>query len=57
MTIYYKERHNDYIFKYSRYDSLIIERVKKEILKEYYLNDLEYYLLCKGYTNFNLEEE
>lgn len=55
--IYYKESEKDFVFKSKRYDSLIFERVSKEILKEYYKNDLEYYLLENGYTNFILEEE
>lgn len=55
--IYYKENEKDFVFKSERYDSLIFERVSKEILKEYYRNDLEYYLLENGYTNFSLEEE
>ena len=55
--IYYKENEKDFVFKSMRYDSLIFLRVSKEILKEYYRNDLEYYLLENGYTNFILEEE
>lgn len=55
--IYFKENEKDFVFKGARYDSLIFERVSKEILKEYYKNDLEYYLLENGYTNFILEEE
>lgn len=55
--IYFKENEKDFVFKSARYDSLIFERVSKEILKEYYKNDLEYYLLENGYTNFILEEE
>lgn len=55
--IYFKENEKDFVFKSERYDSLIFERVSKEILKEYYRNDLEYYLLENGYTNFSLEEE
>lgn len=56
-TIYFKENEKDFVFKSERYDSLIFERVSKEILKEYYRNDLEYYLLENGYNNFVLEEE
>lgn len=55
--IYFKENEKDFVFKSMRYDSLIFERVSKEILKEYYRNDLEYYLLENGYNNFILEEE
>lgn len=55
--IYFKENEKDFVFKAERYDSLIFARVSKEILKEYYKNDLEYYLLENGYTNFILEEE
>lgn len=55
--MYYKENEKDYVIKNERYDSMIIERVKKDILKEYYMNDLKYYLLIQGYTNFELEEE
>ena len=46
--IYYKENEKDFVFKSERYDSLIFERVSKELLKEYYRNDLEYYLLEIG---------
>lgn len=56
-TIYFKENEKDFVFKSMRYDSLIIERVSKEILKEWYRNDLEYFLLKQGYSNFILEEE
>ena len=56
-VIYYKENEKDFVFKSMRYDSLIFERVSKDILKEYYRNDLEYYLLENGYNNFILEEE
>ena len=55
--LYYKENTNDYVIKTEKYDSMIIERIKKDILKEYYMNDLEYYLLIQGYVNFELEEE
>ena len=55
--LYYKENANDYVIKAEKYDSMIIERIKKDILKEYYMNDLEYYLLIQGYVNFELEEE
>lgn len=58
MTIlYYKENANDYVIKAEKYDSMIIERIKKDILEKYYMNDLKYYLLIQGYTNFELEEE
>lgn len=55
--MYYKENEKDYVIKNERYDSMIIERVKKDVLKEYYMNDLKYYLLIQGYVNFELEEE
>ena len=55
--LYYKENANDYVIKTEKYDSMIIERIKKDILKEYYMNDLKYYLLIQGYVNFELEEE
>lgn len=55
--LYYKENEKDYVIKNERYDSMIIERVKKDVLKEYYMNDLKYYLLIQGYVNFELEEE
>ena len=55
--IYFKENEKDFVFKSMRYDSLIFERVSKDILKEYYRNELEYYLLENGYNNFILEEE
>ena len=55
--IYFKENEKDFVFKAERYDSLIFERVSKDILNEYYRNDLEYYLLENGYNNFVLEEE
>ena len=55
--LYYKENANDYVIKTKKYDSMIIERIKKDILKEYYMNDLKYYLLIQGYINFELEEE
>ena len=56
-VIYYKENEKDFVFKSMQYDSLIFDRVSKDILKEYYRNDLEYYLLENGYNNFILEEE
>ena len=56
-TIYYKENEKDFVFKSERYDSLIFERVSKEMLKECYRNDLEYYLRKHEYSNFILEEE
>ena len=55
--IYFKENEKDFVFKSARYDSLIFLKVSKKILKEYYMNDLQYYLLANGYTNFILEEE
>lgn len=55
--LYYKENASDFVIKTKKYDSMIIERIKKDILKEYYMNDLKYYLLIQGYTNFELEEE
>lgn len=55
--LYYKENENDFVIKTKKYDSMIIERIKKDILKEYYMNDLKYYLLIQGYINFELEEE
>lgn len=58
MTIlYYKENANNFVIKTKKYDSMIIERIKKDILEKYYMNDLKYYLLTQGYTNFELEEE
>lgn len=58
MTIlYYKENANNFVIKTKKYDSMIIERIKKDILEKYYMNDLKYYLLIQGYTNFELEEE
>lgn len=56
-VIYYVEKEKDFVFKSARYDSLIFLRVSKEILKEYYRDNLEYYLLANGYSNFKLEEE
>lgn len=56
-VIYYKENEKDFVFKSMQYDSLIFDRVSKEMLKEWYRNDLEYYLLKHGYGNFILEEE
>ena len=55
--MYYKENEKDYVIKNERYDSMIVERVKKDVLKEYYMNDLKYYLLIQGYVNFELEEK
>ena len=56
-VIYYVEKEKEYVLKSERYDSLVFERVKKEILEKYYMNDLQYYLLANGYSNFILEEE
>ena len=55
--IYYKENEKDFVFKSERYDSLIFARITKETLREWYRNDLEYFLLEHGYSNFILEEE
>lgn len=55
--IYFKENEKDFVFKSAKYDSLIFLRVSKKILKKDYMNDLQYYLLANGYTNFILEEE
>ena len=56
-VIYYVEKEKEYVLKSKRYDSLVFDRVNKDILEKYYMNDLEYYLLVNGYSNFKLEEE
>ena len=56
-VIYYVEKEKEYVLKSDKYDSLVIDRIKKDILEKYYMNDLEYYLLANGYSNFKLEEE
>lgn len=56
-VIYYVEKEKEYVLKSDKYDSLVIDRIKKDILEKYYMNDLEYYLLANGYNNFILEEE
>ena len=56
-VIYYVEKEEEYVLKSKRYDSLVFDRISKDILEKYYMNDLEYYLLANGYSNFKLEEE
>ena len=56
-VIYYVEKEKEYVLKSKRYDSLVFDRISKDILEKYYMNDLEYYLLANGYSNFILEEE
>ena len=56
-VIYYVEKEKEYVLKSKRYDSLVFDRISKDILEKYYMNDLEYYLLANGYSNFKLEEE
>ena len=56
-VIYYVEKEKEYVLKSERYDSLVFDRISKDILEKYYMNDLEYYLLANGYSNFILEEE
>ncbi len=56
-VIYYVEKEKEYVLKSDKYDSLVIDRIKKDILEKYYMNDLEYYLLANGYSDFKLEEE
>lgn len=56
-VIYYAEKEKEYVLKSDKYDSLVIDRIKKDILEKYYMNDLEYYLLANGYSDFKLEEE
>ena len=55
--IYYKENANNFVIKTKKYDSMIIERIKKDILEKYYMNDLKYYLLAQEYTNVELPQE
>ena len=56
-VIYYVEKEKKYVLKSDKYDSLVFDRISKDILEKYYMNDLEYYLLANGYSNFILEEE
>lgn len=56
-VIYYVEKEKEYVLKSDKYDSLVFDRISKEMLEKYYRNDLEYYLLANGYSNFILEEE